>query len=154
MKIIKTSDQPWTAALDKGQFKQRRKPLGTEGLGASLWELPPGKKSFPFHMHHVTEEALYVVSGTMKVRSPEGVTAVGPGDFVSFPPGDAAHQLINDGTEPCTYLGLSVSKGVDIVEYPDSHKVATAIGAPPKGQRYVFQKDSHVDYFLNEKDAE
>ncbi len=154
MKILRTNDLPWADALAKGNFKQRRKPLGGDALGASLFELPPGKKSFPFHMHHVTEEALFVVSGTMKVRSPDGLTALGPGDFVSFPPGDEAHQLVNDGTEPCTYLGLSVSRGHDVVDYPDSGKVAVAIGKPPGGQRFLFKKDSQVDYFLGEKDAE
>ena len=104
-------------------------------------------------MHYVTEEALFVISGHAKVRTPDGLSAIGPGDYVSFPPGDGAHQLINDGTEPLIYLGLSVSKGVDIVEYPDSNKVAAAVGAPPDGKRFMFNKDTAAGYFDGEKDA-
>jgi len=153
MKITKSTELAWTDALTQGAFHQQRKPLSTSAIGASLWRLPPGKKSFPLHLHHVTEEALYVISGTAKVRTPDGLTTIGPGDYVCFPPGGAAHQLINDGTADCVYLGLSSGKGVDVVEYPDSGKVAAAIGAPPSGQRFVFKKDSQVGYFDGEKDA-
>src|SRR5437016_5616288 len=104
MKITRTRELEWVNQVDHGNFRGRRKPLGGQKLTAGLWELPPGKKSFPMHMHHVTEEALFVVSGTGKVRTPEGMTEIGPGDYVSFPPGGPAHQLVNDGTEPLVYL--------------------------------------------------
>ncbi len=155
MKIVKTDSVPWADALTKGAYGQRRKELGNTGkLSAGLWELPPGKKSFPFHMHHVTEEAMYVVKGSAKVRGPEGLTAVSAGDWVSFPPGKGAHQLINDGTEPCVYLALGVGQGVDIVEYPDSGKVAATVQQGEGRKRFVFKTDSQVDYFHGEKDAE
>lgn len=140
--------------MNKGNFVQRRKALGGKSLACGLWELPPGKKSFPFHMHHVTEEAMFVVSGTAKVRTPDGLSPIGPGDFVSFPPGEAAHQLINDGTEPLVYLGISAPKGMDIVEYPDSSKVASVVGFPPDAKRFIFKKDGAAAYFDGEKDAE
>src|SRR5438270_14053028 len=128
MKITRSREGEWANAIDHGNFRGRRKPLGGSKLTASLWELPPGKKSFPMHLHHVTEEALFVVSGTAKVRTPEGVTELAPGDYVSFPAGGPAHQLINDGAEPCVYLGMSAVFGHDIVEYPDSGKVAASVG--------------------------
>src|SRR5438309_1569085 len=111
MNVVRTSGMEWEKAMDHGPFSQRRKGLGGKKLSCDLWELAPGKKSFPFHMHHVTEEALFVVSGSAKVRTPEGLTPIGPGDFVSFPPGDAPHQLVNDGTEPCVYVALSATYG-------------------------------------------
>jgi uncharacterized cupin superfamily protein len=154
MKIVRTSQVEWTPALNKGKYGQRKKPLGGEKLPCSLWELAPGKKSFPFHAHQVTEEALFVVSGRAKVRTPEGETEIGPGDYVSFPPGGEAHQLINDGAEPCVYVGMSAVQGIDIVHYPDSGKVACAVGKFPTGKRFVFQESQQVDYFLGEKDAE
>lgn len=154
MKIVRTSEAAWAEAMNKGKFNQRRKDLGSTGkMSAGLWELPPGKKSFPFHMHHVTEEALFVVSGSAKVRTPEGLTPIGPGDWVMFPPGDGAHQLINDGSEPLIYLALGVSTGVDIVEYPDSGKIASAIGAGPQRKRFIFKGSSQVEYFADEEDA-
>ena len=153
MKIVRTADQPWAAALQRGAYSQRRKPLGGEKLACGLWELAPGKKSFPMHAHQVTEEALFVVSGRGQVRTPEGLTPIGPGDFVSFPPGGTAHQLVNDGTEPLVYVGIAATQGVDVVDYPESGKVALAVGRPPTGRRMVFKADSQVDYFEGDKDA-
>lgn len=154
MKIVKTNEVAWGEGMNKGNFVQRRKPLGGQNISCGLWELAPGKKSFPFHMHHVTEEAMFVISGTAKVRTPEGETAICAGDYVSFPPADGAHQLINDGTEPLVYLGISAPKGFDVVEYPDSGKISSAIGAMPGGKRFIFKADTAVSYFDGEKDAE
>jgi uncharacterized cupin superfamily protein len=153
MKIVRTAQLECVDGMMKGGFGQRRKPLGGEKLGCGLWELPPGKKSFPLHSHHITEEAMFVISGSAKVRTPEGLTPISAGDYVSFPPGGPAHQLINDGTEPMVYVAMSSSRGVDVVEYPDSDKLAAAIGAPPNGKRYMFKKGSQVEYFDGEKDA-
>src|SRR5262249_19278274 len=119
-----------------------------------LWELPPGKKSFPFHAHHVTEEAMYVVSGSAKVRTAEGLTPISAGDWVGFPPGPEAHQLINDGTEPLVYLAMGVSIGVDLVDYPDSGKLASSVVQGENRKRYIFKKDSEAGYFDGEKDAQ
>ena len=151
MKFTHTRDMEWTTQIDHGNFHGRRKPLGGQKLSAGLWELPPGKKSFPLHLHHVTEEALFVLSGTAKVRTPEGMTAIGPGDYVSFPPGGPAHQLVNDGTEPFTYLALSATQGYDVVEYPDSGKVAASVGAFPTGKRFVFRQKDQAEYWEGEE---
>lgn len=153
MKIVRTNELPWAEGINRGAFVQRRKHLGGEALGCGLWELPPGKKSFPFHEHHVTEEAMYVLSGTAKVRTPEGLTPIGPGDFVSFLPGTGAHQVINDGAEPLVYLGLSAPKGADVVEYPDAGKVNSSVGTGPDRKRFIFKLADARDYFDGEPDA-
>jgi uncharacterized cupin superfamily protein len=153
MKVVRTSEMPWTEAMKRGDFAQRRKGLGGEKLSCGLWELAPGKRSFPLHVHHVTEEALFVLSGRGKVRTPEGLTEIGPGDYVSFPPGGPAHQLVNDGVEPLVYLGMAATAGVDVVEYPDSNKVASAVGSWPNAKRFVFRRDAQVDYFDGEPGA-
>jgi uncharacterized cupin superfamily protein len=153
MKIVRTSDVAWAEAINRGAFVQRRKPLGGEALACGLWELPPGKKSFPFHKHHVTEEAMYVVSGKGQVRGEDGLSPIGPGDFVSFPAGGGAHQIINDGQEPLVYVGMSAPKGADVVEYPDSGKVASSVGSLPNRKRWVFKEKDQADYFADEKDA-
>src|SRR5215467_12686711 len=106
MKIVHTSEVEWSNALTRGKFEQRRKELGGERLRAGMWQLPPGKTSFPLHVHHVTEEAMFVLSGRAKIRSTEGETAIAAGDFISFPAGGAPHQLVNDGDEPCVYLAM------------------------------------------------
>lgn len=153
IKIVRAEDVPWSQALTKGAFENRRKELGGERLSCGLWELPPGKRSFPLHVHHGTEEAMFVLSGSAKVRTPDGETPVGPSDFVLFPPGGPAHQLINDGPEPLVYLAMSVSLGVDVVEYPESNKVAAAVGRYPTGKRFMFNAGDQRDYLDGEKDA-
>lgn len=153
MKVVRTGEIPWTEAVKRGDFQQRRKGLGGEKLSCGLWELPPGKRSFPLHVHHVTEEALFVVSGRGKVRTPEGLTDIGPGDYVSFPAGGPAHQLVNDGAEPLVYVGMAATSGVDVVEYPDSNKVASSVGAGTDRKRFVFRRDAQVDYWDGEPGA-
>ena len=153
MKIVRTKDLPWGEGMGKGKFGGRRKALGGEKLSSGLWELPPGKKSFPLHAHLVTEEAMYVISGSAKVRTLESETAIGPGDYLSFPPGGPAHQLVNDGTETMIYLAMSATFGMDIVEYPDSDKVASVVGVSPNVKRFMFKKGSKVEYYDGEKDA-
>jgi uncharacterized cupin superfamily protein len=151
MKVVRTSELEWQQAIDHGRFNGRRKALGGEKLSAGMWELPPGKRSFPMHFHHVTEEALFVVSGRAKIRTPEGETEIAAGDYVSFPPGGPAHQLINDGAEPMTYLAFGVSQGVDIVEYPDSNKVAASVVVKGDRKRWVYRQGDQADYFEGEE---
>lgn len=153
MKIVRTKDLEWTEGINKGKFFQRRKALGGSALSAGLWELPPGKKSFPFHMHHVTEEALFVISGTAVLRTSDGLHPLGPGDYVHFPAGGSAHQLINDTEAPFLYVGMSASRGVDVVEYPDGEKVSSSVGVWPDTKRFIFKKADGAQYFDGEKDA-
>jgi uncharacterized cupin superfamily protein len=153
MKVVRTSEMPWNDSLNQGAYRQQRKPLVGVGVAAGVWRLPAGTKSFPLHAHHITEEALYVLSGSAKVRTPEGITPIGPGDWVSFEPGGPAHQLISDDLEDCVYLAISVPKGVDVVEYSDSGKLACSVGTFPNGQRFMFRKDAQVGYFEGEPDA-
>jgi uncharacterized cupin superfamily protein len=154
MKVVRSQEIPWSDALKQDSYSNRRKELGGgERLSCGLWELAPGMKSFPLHSHQITEEALFVISGRAKVRTQEGETAIGPGDFVAFPAGGLAHQLLNDGTEPLVYVGMSAGQGVDVIEYPDSDKVAAAVGKWPTGKRYMFRKKDQVEYLADEKDA-
>ena len=46
------------------------------------------------------------------------------------------------------------AKGVDIVEYPDSGKVASVVGTWPNVQRFIFKKADGAQYFDGESDAE
>jgi len=151
MKVVRSEQEPWVQEVDHGRFDGRRKGLGGTRISCALWQLPPGKRSFPLHRHLATEEALFVVSGRAKVRTPDGETAIGPGDFVSFPPGDVAHQLVNDEQEPLVYLAVSHSLGVDIVEYPESGKIASSVGLAPDRMRYIFEGKTQVDYWTGEE---
>ncbi len=102
--------------------------LGLEGLGCAVHVVPPGKRAFPFHRHHVIDELFFIVSGVGGYRFGEETFAVRAGDIIGAPAGSKAHQIINTGSEDLRYLGISSASSVDVVEYPDSKKVAVAAG--------------------------
>ncbi|GEP53255.1 cupin domain-containing protein [Reyranella soli] len=102
--------------------------LGLKKLGCSLTIVPPGKRAWPFHRHHVMDELFYIVSGSGEVRLDDRTLPVRAGDLIANPAGAEAHQLINTGTSELRYLALSDIETVDIIEYPDSGKVGMAAG--------------------------
>ena len=79
-------------------FRARRARLsrqaGSERLGLSVWELPPGEASYPYHYHLGEEELLVVLAGQPDLRTPEGWRRLQRGEVVAFARGeDGAHQL-------------------------------------------------------------
>ena len=46
--------------------------LGAELFGASVYEIEPGQKTFPYHWQYVEEELLIVLDGEPTLRSPGG----------------------------------------------------------------------------------
>ena len=102
--------------------------VGLNGLGCAVHVVPPGKKAFPFHGNHVQDELFFVVSGEGEYRFGEKIVQIRSGDLVAAPAGTQAHQLINTGSDDLRHLGISTVGGVDIVDYPDSKKIAVAAG--------------------------
>ena len=122
-------DQVEARRLAHGErFALLRRQLGAAAggrrIGASLIELPPGKRSWPFHAHSANEEAIFVLEGEGVLRLPSGETAVRAGHYIAFPVGpEHAHQMINRSDRPLRYLVLSTLLPVEISEYPDTGKV-------------------------------
>jgi uncharacterized cupin superfamily protein len=102
--------------------------LGLEGLGCAVHVVPPGKRAFPFHRHHVLDEMFYIVSGTGEYRFGDETLALRAGDIIGAPAGSKPHQIINTGSEDLRYLGISSMSSVDVVDYPDSRKLAVGAG--------------------------
>jgi uncharacterized cupin superfamily protein len=102
--------------------------IGLTALGCTLHVVPPGKRAYPFHAHHVADELFFIISGEGEYRFGDETFSVRPGDVLGAPAGKTAHQLVNTGAEDLRYLGLSTKGGVDVVEYPDSKKFAVAAG--------------------------
>jgi uncharacterized cupin superfamily protein len=130
--IVNIADVPLTERGNGRQFAVkwcRAGPLlGLTGLGCAVHVVAPGKKAFPFHRHHVMDELFFIVSGTGEYRFGDETFAVRAGDLVGAPAGTEAHQLVNTGSEDLRYLGISTMGGVDVVDYPDSKKIAVAAG--------------------------
>jgi uncharacterized cupin superfamily protein len=130
--------------------------LGGELLGASLFEVPPGKASGPYHNHWGNEELLIVLDGGPTLRTPAGEQELRPGDVALFRRGpDGSHQLINRSSEPVRFLMVSTMVHPDVGEYPDSGKVGVFGGAPPMiGEdaplELFVRKDAGVEYLEGE----
>lgn len=122
--------------------------LGAERIGASLYELAPGQKTFPYHWHVLQEEWLIVLRGEPTLRDPAGERRLAPGDCVVFRRGpEGAHALRNDTEEPVRLLMLSSESEAEVCLYPDSGK----IGVFGEGLRKLLRQDAEVDYFDGEE---
>ena len=132
-------------SLDREGYRRRSaaigRQLGSERVGASLYVLDEGERTFPYHFHHAMEEWLLVVGGTPTLRSPDGERVLRAGDVVCFPTGpDGGHQLRGPGS----VLIISSTRPLETVEYPDCGK----IGTRPPGK--VFRAADAVDYWEGE----
>jgi uncharacterized cupin superfamily protein len=107
--------------------------IGGALIGASMSEVEPRSKLWPYHTHHANEEWVIVLRGEPTLRTPEGEHVLKEGDVVAFPRGkDGAHQIINRTDSPVRVLMLSSMVGPDIVDYIDSGKVyATDLAGEP-----------------------
>jgi uncharacterized cupin superfamily protein len=103
-----------------------------QGIGASVYVVEPGEKHVPYHFHHGAEEILLVLEGTPTLRTPEGERVLAPGDVVHFPRGpEGAHQVRNDGDETTRFVVVSAGTSPEVVEYPDSGKLAAVARTGP-----------------------
>jgi uncharacterized cupin superfamily protein len=112
----------WDVELDSPPFRWRRARLGrqagSEQLGASLFEVPPGAATFPLHAHFNNEELLVVLGGRLRLTIAGGSSGeLATGDVVACPAGRAgAHRLDNDGDEVARVLIVSTMKAPEINE--------------------------------------
>jgi uncharacterized cupin superfamily protein len=122
--------------------------VGGELLGASVYELAPGEKSFPYHFHNANEELLVVLEGEPTLRGPEGERTLSAGDAVLFPRGPAGgHQFRNDSERPARMLMTSTLVAPEVVDYPDSGKAGVGGGTVARG---IFRRADAVDSWEGE----
>jgi uncharacterized cupin superfamily protein len=99
--------------------------IGGDLIGASMAEVEPGDKLWPYHTHYANEEWVIVLRGQPTLRTPEGERALREGDVVCFPRGkDGAHQISNRTDATIRVLMLSSMIVPDIVQYLDTGKVS------------------------------
>lgn len=123
--------------------------IGAERLGASLYELQPGERTFPYHYEYGVEEWLLVVAGRPTLRVPDGEHELRPGDVVCFREGpEGAHQVRNETEEPIRVLIASTKAVPDAAVYPDSGK-GIWMGNEADPPR-LFRIGSAVDYWDGE----
>lgn len=126
---------------------------GSERLGLSLWELPPGQAAYPYHFHYTEEELVVVLAGRPSLRTGERWRELAEGEVVAFPRGETGgHQLVNRTGEAVRFLALSTSGDPDVVCYPDSGKLGAFERLPAGGGlRAMFRRSDAVDYYEGER---
>ncbi len=158
-RVVNPTDVPLRDAGNGKSFQARvgriAPMLGLTGLGCSLTVVPPGKRAYPFHRHHVFNELFYVLSGNGEVRLDERTLAIRAGDLIANPAGAEAHQIVNTGREELRYLAISDIDSVDVIDYPDSGKMGVAAGvknADLSTATYkAFGRVTPADYFDGEE---
>jgi len=112
------SDEEWAAG------RSTRLPRGAQ-LGATVYEIDPGRTSGYYHFHHGAEELLLVLRGRPTLRDPSGERVLEEGEVLHFSVGpEGAHQLLNRSDEPVRYLVASTRPSPEAVEYPDSGQLS------------------------------
>ena len=151
------NDPVWDEPRDREGFRARRsrigRRLGTERLGVSLWEIPPGEAAYPYHLHLAEEELVVVLAGSPWLRTPDGWRRLAEGEVVGFPRGEAgAHQIVNRDDAVVRLLAISTNGEPDIVVQPDSGKVGPAERRPDGSGLWAwFRMDDRADYWDGEE---
>lgn len=140
-----------------GYDLKAKRLVGGEAVGVSLYEIPAGATQAPYHFHHGSEELLVVLRGRPTLRTPDGERELSDGETVHFPKGlPGTHQLSNRTGEPVRYVIFGTLTTPEVVEYPDSGKLAAlARTESQRGDRLwtMHRLDEGVDYFTDEPDA-
>jgi len=147
-------EHEWAAENDRDGFRHLRTAIGdrlsARMLGASLYKLPPGERTWPYHYEEGCEEWLIVVSGRPNLRGREGERQLNVGDVAVFPEGpEGAHQVINRSDQPCILLILSTRAPIAIVHYPDSGKVG--FWSRAAGRQKLLSNGPELDYWEGER---
>jgi uncharacterized cupin superfamily protein len=152
-------DPEFDSDSERPGFNYRRAKLGlqagAEKLGASLYEIPPGQSTFPYHAHTANEELLVVLSGRPHLRTPTGWRELEEGEMVSFPVGDeGAHQVQNRSGDEVRVLVVSTMVAPEVNLYPDSGKLMAATRAPGaagEGFQESYRREQATDYWEGEE---
>lgn len=153
MKTVNLYADEWDRIEEREGYRARDMWVGAkldaELIGGSVYELDPGEKTWPYHVHHANEEWLIVLRGKPTLRSPDGERELEEGDVACFPRGpDGAHQVINRTDERARVLIISTMVTPEIVEHPDSGKLAAR---DAKGGRLMLIRPGpQLDYWDGE----
>jgi len=123
--------------------------IGADRMGATVYELPAGQSTWPYHYEYGAEEWLLVLGGRPTLRHPGGEDELEPGDLVCCPNGpEGAHKLTNRADEAARVMIISTIERPAVAVYPDSDK----LGVWPDGDadHLIVRRESGVDYWDRE----
>jgi len=130
---------------------QRFTPLiGGAAITGTVYEVPAGESTIPYHYEYGAEEWLLVLDGRPTLRHPDGEDELEPGDLVCFPEGPAgAHKVTNHGDEPTRVMIISTYSRPAIAVFPDSDKVGVWTNEE-EGGPVIVERSSGVGYWHRE----
>lgn len=129
--IVKAEEIINMDGLNKAHFlnpnaKRNNKSLGDlvglTGIGVHLIEVQPGHETTEFHVHHHEDEAVYILAGEATAILGDDEFVVGPGDFIGYRKGGAAHSIHNTGLTPLRCLVIGERLLHDVTDYPNQNK--------------------------------
>lgn len=154
-----TADAHSPGADFEARFGFVGQALGTRRIGATVTEVPPGKKAWPRHYHLANDEMFVILAGTGTLHHGDDDLALKPGDVAHLAGGTGIpFQIENTGNEALRYLALSTLNTADVFVYPDSGKFGFLGGSGPMrpdlaGRARVLRfikQDSGVGYWDGE----
>src|SRR5262245_65780176 len=96
MKAFNLSADEWDGARDRDGWRIKAalvgERIGGELIGATMSEVEPGSKLWPYHTHHLNEEGVIVLGGEPTLRTPMGERRRGERDVVLCPRARGASQ--------------------------------------------------------------
>jgi uncharacterized cupin superfamily protein len=124
--------------------------IGATALGMTVYELPQGQSTWPYHYEYPCEEWLFVLEGAPTLRDPEGEHRLEAGDVVCFPAGPAGAHKLTNLTGERVLLGILSTKGnPSVAVYPDSNKVGIW-SEEDKEIEQLFDRTTAVEYWQGE----
>jgi uncharacterized cupin superfamily protein len=124
--------------------------IGASRMASTVYELPPGESTWPYHYEYGAEEWILVLDGRPTLRHAGGEDTLEPGDVVCCPDGpEGAHRLTNRSDAVARLMIISSYDRPAVAVYPDSNK----LGVWPDGEDdiLIVRRDSGVDYWDGER---
>jgi uncharacterized cupin superfamily protein len=123
--------------------------VGAAQMSGSVYEIPTGESTFPYHYEYGSEEWLLVLQGNPTLRHPDGEDELEEGDLVCFRNGpEGAHKVTNHGHAPARVIILSTFQRPAIAVFPDSHKLGVWSGG--ESDNLIAEHASAVPYWHGE----
>ncbi|UWR51367.1 cupin domain-containing protein [Phaeobacter inhibens] len=95
---------------------------GLTGFGFHIIEVEPGRDTTEHHLHHQEDECVYVLEGSATAYIGEDAFEIGPGDFIGYRKGGAAHSIKNTGPDLLRCIVVGERLAHDVGDYPNQGK--------------------------------
>ena len=105
--------------------------IGADKIGASLYELAPGERTFPYHYEYPREEWLIVVAGSRRCAFRTESTRCGPATSSASGKARRERTVRNDTDEPVRVLIASTKSDPAAPSIRDSGKIGIWPGTMP-----------------------